>query len=194
MLLALLISAAHAGQLAFSLGVAAGGGDAGGVSWSTAAPMTSVNYMTHLLCIEGWGGASSSLLLAGSPDQTSHLAAPFQAELGLGIGGRAFGVGVFGSRGFAGAGGGLYTHLTLPGPGWVHRMGVEGRIAGYESGTTAVELLWRVEPENRRTAKERRPPPPAYAPEQAPVEAPTDSAPPPADDSGATHHDDPYGA
>lgn len=170
MLLALLVSSAHAGAVAFTLGVAAGGGEDAATSWSSVAPMTSASYMTHIWFLELFGGASSSMLLARSGTH-SVLAAPLQAEAGLGIGGRAFGVGLFTSAGLSGPGGGLYGHLTFPGPGWVERMGLEGRLAGYPStGTSAVELLWRVEPGRGQKKEERKPPPPAYAPEDAPTE------------------------
>lgn len=170
MLLALLSSAAHAGTLAFTLGMAAGGGEDAGASWQSVAPMTSGSYMTHILFLEGWAGASSSMLLARRHDQ-SVLAAPLQAEAGLGIGGRAFGVGLFTSAGLSGPGGGLYGHLTFPGPGWIERMGLDARLAGYPStGTSAVELLWRIEPGHGRRKDEKVPPPPPYAPEDAPTE------------------------
>ena len=96
----------------------------------------------------------------------------FKTQAGIGIGGRAFGVGLMSSAGLSGPGGGIYSHLTLPGPGWAHRIGAEGRIMGYErTRTGAFEVLLRVEPGRSRT------PPPPEGPPPEPEEV---------------HHDSPY--
>lgn len=170
MLLTLLVSTAFAGQLAVGVGVAAGGGEVPGQSWSTFAPMTNVSYTGHLLFLEAFGGLSATGLLARGGESTV-LAAPLQAEAGLGIGGRAFGIGLIASSGLAGQGGGLYSHLTLPGPGWVRRIGGEARIMGYDrTRTGAFEVLLRIEPGRRRTPQE--PPPPEPPPEEVHHDAP----------------------
>lgn len=172
MFLTALVSTAFAGQLAVGVGVAAGGGQNPDQSWSSVAPMANVSYMGHLLFLEGFGGLSASGLLARGASSTV-MAAPLQAEAGIGIGGRAFGIGLMSSAGLAGGGAGLYSHLTLPGPGWAHRIGAEGRLMGYGSTHTgAFEVLLRVEPGRRRT-----PPPPDAPPPPPPEEV---------------HHDSPY--
>lgn len=199
MLLSLLVQTAYAGQFSMALGLGAGGGAAGDESWSTVAPVTTVGYMLHLAFLEGYVGGSSSLLMARQ-DQTTVPVALAQGEVGLGLGGRAFGVGLFWGAGLGGTGGGLYSHLTFPGRGWVRRMGVEGRLVGYpETNTAAAQVLWRIEPGRRRTPPPHEvvPPPPAYPPEQAPVAVPLAvpvDEPPPAEpaEPPPVHHDDPY--
>lgn len=179
MLLSLLVSTAYAGHFSMALGMGAGAGENATDSWATWGPVTTASYMTHLWFLEGFGGLSSTTWMAREGGQTI-LAAPLQLEAGLGIGGRAFGVGMFASAGPSGSGGGLYSHLTFAtGSGWVKRMGVEGRIVGYDNGTGAVAALWRIEPgRSEKRPDERVPPPPPYSPEDAPVEP--------------VHHDDPY--
>lgn len=142
----LLTGIAFAGYGSWSAGAAFGGGEAGSESWSSAAPFLAGAYHARLLFLEGFVGASASALLARDDGETV-LAAPLQAEAGLGLGTRTLGVGAFGSRGLGGPGGGLYAHLTLPGPRWAERIGAEARIFGYPSTDTGgVALLLRVEP------------------------------------------------
>lgn len=152
----LLSGVAFAGYGSWSAGAAFGGGEAGSESWSTAAPFVAGAYHARLLILEGFVGASASALL-GRDDGETVLAAPLQAEAGLGLGTRTLGVGWFGSQGLGGPGGGLYAHLTLPGPTWAERIGAEARIFAYPSTDTGgVALLLRVEPGHGGKARHDR--------------------------------------
>lgn len=145
-MLLLTVALAHAGYGSVALGVASGAGESSGESWSTTAPYASAAWNGRFLILEGFLGGSGSGLLARDGGDTVP-AASLQAEAGFGLGVRAIGGGVFVSRGLQGPGGGLYGHLTLPGPRWAERLGAEVRIFDYPwSGTSGVALLFRVEP------------------------------------------------
>lgn len=207
MLATLLVGTALAGppQLGLALGPVVGGGTSTYGDYFSAAPATAVTVTWHLGPFETWVGASGSLLLAGSGDDVVP-ASLLQGEVGVGLGGRALGAGIYGGNGLPGPIVGLYARGTVPGRGWVRRMGLEARLFGTQAtATSGFALLVRVEPGRGRP---ERPPvevveaPPAEAdvapvaevPPEAPVE-PAETPPAPAEDADTpttTHHDEPW--
>lgn len=205
MLATLLVGTALAGppQLGLALGPVVGGGTSTYGDYFSAAPATAVTVTWHLGPFETWVGASGSLLLAGSGDDVVP-ASLLQGEVGVGFGGRALGAGVYGGNGLPGPIVGLYARGTVPGRGWVRRMGLEARLFGTQAtASTGLALLVRIEPGRGRP---ERPPvevvaaPPPEEPEAAPVaevpaEPPVEAQPEPTEDAETpppTHHDEPW--
>jgi hypothetical protein len=144
----LAVGAALAGplQLGLAIGPAIGGGESTLGSYTTLAPATAIDLTWHLGPFETWAGASASLLMAGVGDRVVP-SSLLEAEIGVGLGGRALGAGIYGGNGYPGPIGGLYGRLTWPGPTWCRRVGIEGR-AFYTPATdsSGLALMARIEP------------------------------------------------
>lgn len=163
-----LVAAAAAGQWTISGGPAVAGGTTAQGNYTSIAPFIAGNYGWHTWILESWLGGSASLLIA-SDGTRSYLAAPVQAEVGAGLGGRTFSAGVYLSAGFSGGGGGLYAQLSFPTSGKLERWGVEARTLSYAGGQNGgVAVLLRLQPGKK-----------------APPEAP-------APNQDGVHHEDPY--
>lgn len=193
-------------RVAFSLGGAVGGGSSSQGDYVTGSPMGAISMMWHLGPFEPWAGASSTALLTPASGQLGP-ASLLQGELGIGLGGRHFGAGVYGGAGWPGPVVGLYARAMFGAPGWLN-VGVEPRLFYLgDSGVSAVSVMARVElgrrDRGRRAEPEEREPRP-----EEPTEPPVAPAPPAPEGDGADalpvgeppppppeedrHHDEPY--
>ena len=187
-------------RVGLAVGPAIGGGTAPRGEYFTAAPAGAATITWNLGPFESWVGASGSLLMAGYADGVIP-ASLLQGELGIGLGSRAFGGGVYVGNGFPGPLYGLYGRGMLPGTGWVDQIGVETRLFHTTvTESTALAVMLRVEPgpgdRPRRTARgatERGEEAPAPG-ETVRAEPPTEAPPPSQTEGTAIDTPTPEGA
>jgi hypothetical protein len=157
MLLALLpLTLARGPFLAIGAGGAIGGGEDHGVGFTTFGPALTAQAGWHTWFLEEWIGLSSTALLDSHGGHT-WLAAPFQAEFGLGVGSERWGFGAFNGYGVNGALVGLYAHVQFE-----ERWGVESRLFG-AGNVLAFSMMARMEIGPARP-KAPPPPPPPHPP------------------------------
>ncbi len=165
-------------RLGLAIGPVMGGGTSTHGSYFSAAPAANVTVTWHLGPFESWVGASGSLLLAGYGDEVIP-ASLLQGEIGVGFGGEAVGAGFYGGSGFPGPILGVYGRATLPGDGWVRRIGVESRLFHTRvTDSVGLAVLLRVEPGfDDRGERRRRGPRPHVARSDAPEATAANGAP-----------------
>lgn len=167
MILALLTTALAGTSFTVSGGAAFARGTDWGtyppVGYSTLGPVVSGAYNWRFGPIHTFAGGSFTGVMASSGLE-AYPVSVVSADFGLGLGTRAFGVGVYGGWGFPRSLGGLYTQVTAPTD--QGRMG--GELRFFSTGREdldGVAVLFRWEPDIK---PHRRPPPPPAPPPPPP--------------------------